>query len=133
MAFNKCNYCDGETVISAENLNCMQDAILEHEGRLDNLTPAQIGAAPDGFGLGKTSPRATDANAQRRNGATAIFTQRPTPRGWASLLRMALATFGRMARLKWCKTFSEPRTAANWSGIAWTAVQPGPKNGSTRL
>ena len=68
MAFNKCNYCDGETVISAENLNCMQDAILEHEGRLDNLTPAQIGAAPDGFGLGKTSPRATDANAQRRNG-----------------------------------------------------------------
>ena len=61
MAFNKCNYCDGETVISAENLNCMQDAILEHEDRLDNLTPEQVGAAPAGFGLGKATSIPADA------------------------------------------------------------------------
>lgn len=36
MAFKKCEYCDGETVITAENLNCMQDAILENEDNLKN-------------------------------------------------------------------------------------------------
>lgn len=31
MAFKKCTYYDGETVISAENLNAMQDAICDQE------------------------------------------------------------------------------------------------------
>lgn len=58
MAFNKCNYCDGETVITAENLNAIQDAICEHEDHVQNksnphgVTAAQVGAAPAGYGLG---------------------------------------------------------------------------------
>lgn len=57
MAFKKCEYCDGETVITAENLNCMQDAILKNEENLQKheqnknnphgVTPEQIGARPD--------------------------------------------------------------------------------------
>ena len=35
MEFKKCMYYDGETVISAENMNAMQDALCEHEQAID--------------------------------------------------------------------------------------------------
>jgi hypothetical protein len=55
MALQKRVYKDGETVITAENLNAIQDEIIRHGNDKSNphgVTPAQIGAAPAGYGLG---------------------------------------------------------------------------------
>lgn len=57
MAFKRCEYKDGETVITAENLNAMQDAICEMEGIIEihhtdmnnphKVTAEQVGAHPN--------------------------------------------------------------------------------------
>lgn len=40
MALNKCNYCDGETVITAKNLNDIQDAICDLEQQTGDISAA---------------------------------------------------------------------------------------------
>lgn len=59
MALNKCEYCDGETVIKAENLNAIQDAICDLE---------------QAVGEGSISPTATVE--QTDTGATITITDK---------------------------------------------------------
>jgi hypothetical protein len=40
MALNKVNYIDGETVISAENLNDIQDEVIAHGDALGDVSEA---------------------------------------------------------------------------------------------
>lgn len=61
MAYVKQNYQPGD-VLTAEQVNKIQDTIIKNEGNIDGhiesknnphgVTPAQIGAAPGGYGLG---------------------------------------------------------------------------------
>lgn len=46
MAFQKRTYIDGQTVITAENLNAIQDEIIRQDGELGNK-------APSGYGYGE--------------------------------------------------------------------------------
>lgn len=65
MAYVKQNYQPGD-VLTAEQVNKMQDVIIKNEGNIDShiedknnphgVTIAQIGAAPAGYGLGVSSP-----------------------------------------------------------------------------
>ena len=58
MALTKIEYSTGDT-LTAEQVNEMQDAIIENEKGLSNLS---------GFGLGKLSTLTTDLNANNING-----------------------------------------------------------------
>lgn len=71
MALQKTNYIDDQTVISAKNLNDIQDAIVALEARKVNgkplssdvsLSAGDVGAAPAGYGLGGWATAVTDIN-----------------------------------------------------------------------
>ena len=40
MALNKCTYCDGQTVITAQNMNDIQDAICDLEQKTGDISAA---------------------------------------------------------------------------------------------
>lgn len=81
MALQKVTYISEETVISAENLNDIQDAIIKVEDTVDkgvvptartingkplstdiSLSANDVGAAPSGYGIGSSAKSIGDAN-----------------------------------------------------------------------